>query len=87
VNSIYPHREWCKKPYDYAGFTDIEFNPYRSINCQARSCALFLALMKLELFDDAVKSPESFIRVISGFDYSPHLRTEGTVQPEMFAAH
>src|SRR6266436_2208030 len=24
ANSIYPHREWCKKLYGYAGFTDIE---------------------------------------------------------------
>ncbi len=26
------------------GFTDIEFNPDRSLNCQARSCALYAAL-------------------------------------------
>jgi uncharacterized protein DUF6977 len=76
INSIYPHREWCKKLYGYAGFTDIEFNPYRSINCQARSCALFLTLMKRELLDAAIKSPEDFIRVISGYDYRPQLRQE-----------
>ncbi len=28
----------------FAGFTDIEFNPKRAVNCQARSCATFLAL-------------------------------------------
>ncbi len=28
----------------YAGFTDIAFNPARSINCQARAAALFAAL-------------------------------------------
>ena len=28
----------------YDGFTDIEFNPVKSFNCQARSCALFVAL-------------------------------------------
>ena len=28
----------------YDAFTDIEFNPRKSFNCQARSCALFVAL-------------------------------------------
>ena len=28
----------------HAGFTDIEFNPKRSLNCQARTCALVAAL-------------------------------------------
>jgi hypothetical protein len=76
VTFLYPWREWGRKLYAYAGFTDIEFNPYRSINCQARSCALFLSLMKRDLLDEAVKSPSDFIRLISGFDYHPQLRAE-----------
>jgi Aldo/keto reductase family len=35
----FTHREWLERLYRYAGFTDIEFNPSKSINCQARSCA------------------------------------------------
>ena len=31
----------------FRAFTDIEFNPKRSVNCQARSCALFVALTDL----------------------------------------
>ena len=30
----------------FDAFTDIEFNPDKSINCQARSCALYVALLK-----------------------------------------
>ena len=30
----------------FDAFTDIEFNPKRSVNCQARSCALYVALLK-----------------------------------------
>src|SRR5688572_17405993 len=37
INAIYPHREWLQRPCKDAGFTDIEFNPSKSINCQARS--------------------------------------------------
>ncbi len=31
----------------YDGFTDIEFNPTRSFNCQARSCALHIGLSQI----------------------------------------
>jgi len=71
INSIYPHREWLERLYRYAGFTDIEFNPERSINCQARSCALFVSLKKLNLLDEAVESPGSFLRLASHYGYRP----------------
>jgi len=69
-------RDWGEKLCSYAGFTDIEFNPYRSINCQARSCALFVALLRRDLLDQAVKSPSDFIRVLSNFDYRPELHVK-----------
>ena len=34
---------------DFDGFTDIEFNPAKSFNCQARSCALWLGLKEADL--------------------------------------
>ena len=51
------YQDWATKLYEYAGFTDIEFNPHRSINCQARSAALFLSLMKRGLLHEALQSP------------------------------
>lgn len=54
---------------------DIEFNPGKSINCQARLCALFVALMKNDLLDRAVTSPEAFTPLISQYDYHPQLRS------------
>lgn len=76
VTFLYPWREWGQKLYTYAGFTDIEFNPYRSINCQARSCALFVALMKRGLLEEAARTPPDFVRILSSFDYRPQLRTQ-----------
>jgi hypothetical protein len=68
LTAIYPHRQWLKDrltdKVNYAGFTDIEFNPSKSINCQARSCALFVALMQKDLLENAIKSPESFIEMM-----------------------
>jgi hypothetical protein len=72
-------RDWAQKLFSYSGFTDIEFNPHKSINCQARSCALFLALMKRNLLDESLASPASFISVLSRFHYRPQLR--GTEAP------
>jgi hypothetical protein len=79
VNAIFPHREWLTRLYRFTGFTDIEFNPERSINCQARSCALFVALMSKNLLETAVESPTAFIRLISGHAYRP---PQGGTSPE-----
>lgn len=71
VNAIYPHREWLTRLHRYAGFTDIEFNPERSVNCQARSCALFVSLMTNGLLEQAVESPQSFIAILMEHAYRP----------------
>lgn len=71
VRALFPHREWLGRLARYAGFTDIEFNPERSINCQARSCALFVALRSNGLLGKAVQSPESFLTLMSDHSYLP----------------
>jgi hypothetical protein len=66
VNAIFEHREWLRSHLpQYAGFSDIEFNPDRSINCQAHSCALFAALMANGRLENAVASPHAFIELVS----------------------
>ncbi len=49
----------------YDGFTDIEFNPEKSLNCQASAAALFVALSKRNELDDALTSRESFFERLS----------------------
>lgn len=69
LNALFPHRDWLKNRLtgrvNYAGFTDIEFNPAKSVNCQARSCALFVALMQSEMLDFSLSSPKSFIETMT----------------------
>lgn len=84
ITFLNDYRDWAPALYAYAGFTDVEFNPHRSINCQARSAALFVSLMKRNLVDEAVESPWTFIRLLSRFDYHPHLRAEHLNQPPLF---
>jgi len=83
INAIYPHREWLERLYKYSGFTDIEFNPTKSINCQARSCALFVSLRRNNLLDQAIASPQIFTDLISQYDYRPNLRN-GNPQSAFF---
>lgn len=66
ANAVYPEREWLKRLGKLDGFTDIEFNPERSVNCQARSCAFFVALEKRHLLDEAMSSFESFATIQKG---------------------
>jgi hypothetical protein len=71
INAIYPHREWLTRLNRYAGFTDIEFNPERSVNCQARSCALFVSLTTKGLLERAVETPQAFLDVLTKHSYQP----------------
>lgn len=58
--ALYPHRDWISRRDEWAGFTDIEFNPERSINCQARSFAVFTSLMKRKILDRTMSSFDEF---------------------------
>lgn len=60
ANAILPERQWLKRLSSLDGFTDIEFNPEKSVNCQARSCAYFVALERRDLLDQAMESFEAF---------------------------
>jgi hypothetical protein len=60
ANAIFPARDWLKRLSQLDGFTDIEFNPEKSVNCQARSCAIFVSLEQRGELDDAMTSFESF---------------------------
>ncbi len=78
LTALRPHQEFLKELLSYKGFTDIEFNPKKSINCQARTCALLVSLLKLNKLDDALQSQSDFINMISSDslrkDHSADLR-------------
>ncbi|MYN64135.1 MAG: hypothetical protein F4X11_03775 [Acidobacteria bacterium] len=54
----------------FDAFTDIEFNPDKSINCQARSCALYVALLKNRSLRTATTDPTEFIAMLRRHGYS-----------------
>lgn len=50
---------------EYSTFTDIEFNPERSLNCQAAAIALLIALSKRSLLERALSSQAAFLAVLT----------------------
>ena len=51
----------------FQGFSDIVFNPKRSLNCQARTAALFVSLCQNELLDEQIlQDKDCCLRLLSG---------------------
>ena len=51
----------------FEGFSDIVFNPKRSLNCQARTAALFVSLSQNELLNEQIlQNKECYLRLLSG---------------------
>tara|TARA_Y100000389_G_scaffold205051_1_gene262449 strand:+ start:843 stop:1565 length:723 start_codon:yes stop_codon:yes gene_type:complete len=71
-----------KKILDYDAFTDIEFNPKKSINCQARSCAVFVSLVKKNLLQAALQSSEAFLEILSSDPFYQIEKADNSVQGE-----
>jgi len=49
---------------NYHAFTDIEFNPRKSFNCQARSCALYVSLMKRQILENVLRDRKLFLEIL-----------------------
>jgi len=65
LSALESHQDFLKTLFVYKGFTDIEFNPAKSLNCQARTCALLVSLIKLEALSDALRSQGDFIGMVA----------------------
>lgn len=64
IRAVYKNKDLANQILEYDAFTDIEFNPDKSINCQARSAALFVSLSKRNLLEYSMKSIENYFNVI-----------------------
>lgn len=78
LTALKPYKDYLKRLFHFKGFTDIEFNPNKSFNCQAKTCALLVSLLKLNLFDEALSSKKQFIEIVS----SKKIRVSSTIREE-----
>lgn len=63
INALVSHHNLSAKARSYDAYSDIEFNPKKSINCQAHSVALYVSLYVNKVLEKALQSPESFLEV------------------------
>ena len=59
MNPLLENEELAQEVLSYDAFTDVEFNPNRSINCQAKAAAVYVSLCKAGL-KDKIKDFQSF---------------------------
>lgn len=64
INALHQNQLLANQIIKYDTFTDIEFNPKRSINCQAEACSIYVYLYKSNLLDYALSSKENFLQVV-----------------------
>ena len=72
INALLKNQDLISEVTKIDAFTDIEFNHEKSINCQARSAALFCALYHTDKLKFALESKENFLSLYSGRVADPH---------------
>lgn len=63
INALLENPELAAEVLTYDAFTDIEFNPDKSVNCQARAAALFVSLSRSGQAD-ACRDFDSFLKLV-----------------------
>lgn len=64
INALHLHDNYTEQLLGYDAFTDIEFNPQKSINCQAEAAAVYVSLRKQGLLNEALKDKNSFKEIV-----------------------
>lgn len=70
VNTLNLYKDLAEDIMEFSAFTDIEFNPKKSINCQAEAAAIFVSLKKRNLLSEALKSKDDFKRIVYSIEKS-----------------
>ncbi len=66
VNALKMNADLAKAVLEYDAFSDIEFNPNKSINCQANAAALYVGLCLGGKIEDALRDKDSFLQIVYG---------------------
>lgn len=82
INTLAKNPELMDEAGLYDAFTDIEFNPERSINCQAYSLALYKALRERNLLSKALTSKQAFLDVV-GYKVISNASEDTSVQQRL----
>lgn len=64
ISSLHLHEELAKQLIEYDAFTDIVFNPQKSINCQAEAAAIYVSLSRQGLLEEALRDKDNFKKIV-----------------------
>jgi len=64
INALNQDEEIKELLVEFQAFSDIEFNPKKSLNCQAYSTALFVSLVKTGMLHSALASFDEFKHIL-----------------------
>lgn len=64
IRALSKHVDWIEKNVNFDGYTDIEFNPEKQVNCQARAFAEFKSLAAKSKLDLAVSNFKEFAALL-----------------------
>ena len=64
INALNANSNLKNEILQYDSFTDIEFNPKKSLNCQAKAAAVFVGLNRSGIIGDALKNAENFLKIV-----------------------
>lgn len=68
LKTINENEDYAYRVQGYDAFTDIEFNPKKSLGCQAYSIALYISLLQRGLLSSALRSNESYLSTLAMFE-------------------
>lgn len=68
INTLFLNNDLSEKIQEYDCFTDIEFNPQRSINCQAKAAAIFTGLAKAGVLKEALNDRNLFLKLVYNYE-------------------
>ena len=71
IRSLADEADWISENVKYDAFTDIEFNPAKQFNCQARAFAVYLSLHEKDKLEEAAADFEAFEKMLVGVDSLP----------------
>ncbi len=64
LNALYRNKDLSQKIMEFSAFTDIEFNPEKSINCQGYSAALFVSLSNRGILEKSLCSKANYLELM-----------------------
>jgi hypothetical protein len=75
---------YAKMLMRFEGFSDIHFNPEKSINCQPRATALFVALEKKGALKAVLKDREFYFSIINNTQIAKEEKVHEVKQNESY---